>query len=191
MGKKEIWLPVVWYEWIYEVSNFGKVKSISREILMHWKYPYLCAEKMMKQTLWDVWYYAVWLRKNWKTDSKRIHRLVAKAFIPNPDNKRTVNHKNWIKTDNRVENLEWCTQSENNKHATDVLWKDNWTRRWKFWKDNWSYKKTYQYTKWWELIKIWYWAREIERELWFQNQNISHCCKWKIPSAYWYVWKHW
>lgn len=68
-----------------------------------------------------VGYYQVGLRKDGKRYFIGVHRLVAQAFIPNPENKSCINHINGIRTDNRVENLEWCTYSENMKHSYSVL----------------------------------------------------------------------
>ena len=102
----EIWKDVLDYEGLYLVSSFGKVKSIKSK-----------KEKILKGRDDSNGYLKVALYKTKICVQKKIHRLVALAFIDNPYNKKTVNHINGIKTDNRVENLEWCTHSENEKHS--------------------------------------------------------------------------
>ena len=109
MRIKEIWKPIKGYEGLYEISNYGQVKSNKREgtkgLLM----------KPLVVPLND--YYKVKLCKNGKERKYSIHRLVAETFVPNPNDKPQVNHKNGNKHDNYFENLEWVTCSENLHHA--------------------------------------------------------------------------
>lgn len=111
---KEVWKDVVGYEGFYMVSNSGRVKSLNRVSDYNsrpTKGIYIKDRKSNKG------YFLIRLNKNGHASAFLLHRLIAIAFIPNPENKRCVNHINGIKDDNRIENLEWCTYSENNKHA--------------------------------------------------------------------------
>lgn len=105
---EEIWKDIIWYEWIYKISNLWRIKSL-------WNI-FNRKEKILKTYTDYKWYDSIWLYKNWLFKKYKIHRLVAKAFIPNPYNKSEVNHINHIRNDNRMENLEWCTTAENARH---------------------------------------------------------------------------
>lgn len=100
---KEIWKDVEGYEG-YQVSNKGRVKSLN--------FRHTGKERILKSNP-DGGYCLVSLYRNGKRTSKKIHRLVATAFIPNPENKPEVNHINHNKRDNRASNLEWVTSEEN------------------------------------------------------------------------------
>lgn len=114
----EIWKPVDGYEGIYEVSNIGRVKSLPKTIII--KQPKairIFQSRLFKKSVNRYGYIIVSLHLNLKIKQFKVHRLVAKAFIPNPDNKPYVNHIDGDKQNNHVTNLEWCTAQENSIHA--------------------------------------------------------------------------
>lgn len=114
----EIWVPVKFFERKLHVSNYGRVKSPARFVNnRHAKW--LKESKILCQSFTGPGrdYLKISIRMNGKSKNLSVHRLVAKAFIPNPLEKPCVNHLNGNKSDNRVENLEWCTYSENHIHA--------------------------------------------------------------------------
>lgn len=110
----EKWKDIEGFEGYYQVSTLGRVKSLSRTSIRRGRiYPQ--KESVLKMQVTQ--YPSVMLQKDGKKRRINIHRLVASAFIHNPQNKPMVNHINGIKTDNRVENLEWVTQRENEDHS--------------------------------------------------------------------------
>lgn len=112
----EIIKSVIGYEGYYEISESGEVWGIERMVVSDKGLRTIRGKKMNTRINNDG-YVSIALNKNGKTKTTFLHILLAKAFIPNPDNKPEINHINGIKTDNRLENLEWVTHSENMKHA--------------------------------------------------------------------------
>ena len=112
---KEEWRDIKGYEGKYQVSNLGRVKGLERTVNT-WNAYKTLYERVLKTYMAYNGYLKVVLQGK----TKLIHRLVAEAFIPNPENKPQVNHKNEVKQDNRVENLEWVTAKENVNYGTSL-----------------------------------------------------------------------
>lgn len=173
---EEIWKPIIGYEGQYEVSNLGNVKTLN--------YYNRGCEKFLKPRDNTKGYFIVALYKNGIRKYYSLHRLVANTFIPNPDNKPCINHIDEIKTNNIIENLEWCTVKENNIHGSKLERnaKSNREREHlligQFDKDN-------------NLIKIYNGLREVS-DAGFNSGNVSSCCTGRKYHTYHkgFIWKY-
>lgn len=175
-NKIEIWKDIIWYKWLYRINNAWLIQSNRSWI---WR--------ERKNQSHKTWYLCVNLKKKWKEKRYLIHRLVAKCFIKNPQNKPQINHKNWIRTDNRVCNLERSTNWENQKHAYKYLWKKPLAiNLWKFWKHHPNSKKVIQKDLEWNVLKFWDSIADIKREFWYNISHIWECCRWKLKTSRWY-----
>lgn len=195
--KEEIWKGIKNYEGLYEVSNKGRVKRLERVTTDKNGKKYHLKEKILKEHLNSYGYLTVNLY-NHKDSGKqlRVHRLVAEAFIPNPNNKPQVNHKDEVKTNNCIENLEWMTCKENNNYGTrnerainamKTTYEANHESICKAISKAVS-KPVAQYTKDGELIKVWSSISEARCQLCLSN--ISAVAKGKRKTCGGFVWRY-
>ena len=115
----ERWKDIKDFEGLYQISNYGRVKSMERYRKLYSKSIYV-PEIIRKNGYDKDGYQIIPLNKNSKKYMKKIHRLVAEAFIPNPENKPCIDHINCCVDDNRVVNLRWVTIVENNEHSAEL-----------------------------------------------------------------------
>jgi hypothetical protein len=119
MGTQEVWKDIPGYEGYYQVSNFGRVKSLPRKVYNRGGF-HVSKEKILKQQLRKDRYYNIHLLKEGVKKIFFVHRLVALAFIPNPNNYPDINHKDENPANNCVNNLEWCTEKYNMNYGTAI-----------------------------------------------------------------------
>lgn len=166
----EIWKDIDGYEGTYQISNKGNVKSLK------------CGKERILRPGINSWgYMVVCLYHDNMKKTVKLHRLVAQAFIPNPENKPQINHKDENKLNNCVNNLEWTTAKENinygthNERVGDSL-----------------SKPILQYSKSGYFIREWQGAHEVERVLGINNSNIIKCCRGnpKHTTAGGFIWRY-
>lgn len=184
----EAWKDILGYEGIYQVSNLGRVKSLSRIILG--AIPKRTKDIILKLKITASGYVVVNLNKNGKYSTKFVHRLVADAFLPNRGFHQ-VNHKDENKQNNFVfinpdgsvneekSNLEWCTSAYNANYGT----RNERMRKKKM-------KRVNQYTKEGMFIRSWESITTIQKETGMSLSNISLTCTGKSQTAFGYIWKY-
>ncbi len=164
--ENEIWLPIKGYEGLYEVSSFGRVRSLN--------YHLTGQTKVLSTGDNGNGYLQVDLCKNGKRKKYSVHRLVAEAFIPNWFDDPEVNHRDENPKNNHVSNLEWCDRKYNDNYGT---------------RNERMSKPVFQLTKTGELVREWSSIQEAGRNG-FNNGNIVSCCRGKLKSYKGFIWRY-
>lgn len=172
--EKEIWKDIEGYEGLYQISSFGRVKSLK------FNKEHIMTTQINKTS----GYYYIGLRKpKAKKNFKSVHRLVAEAFIPNPDRKPEVNHIDGNKDNCRIENLEWLTRSENEHHAYNTGLKYRGF-------GNPKAKTVHMYNLNGVFIRKYGSTHEASIFTGIPQSSISCCCRGVMKKAGNYIWKY-
>ena len=181
--KVEIWQDVKGFEGFYQVSNLGRIKSLDRIIQQHHRnqrnVEHIYKGKILKGNINKNGYIIVDLHKKGKIKKFLLHRLIAETFIPKVKGKNIINHKDNNPTNNQVNNLEWCTQSENIKYAYEFGNKKAPHQ-----------KRIIQFDRNNNFICEWESQTQIERVLGIKQANISKVCLGKRSQAGGYLWEY-
>lgn len=176
---EEIWKDIKGYEGLYMISSYGNVKSLNykgtgREGILT---PFIDNRE-------GKGYLRVTLCKNGKKKRFQVHRLVAEAFIPNPHNLPEVNHKSEIKSQNNVENLEWCDAQYNMNYGTARERTVEKTTNGKL------SRQVFQYDLDNNLINVFPSGKEVQRKLGYLQGNISSCCLGRLKTYKGFIWRY-
>lgn len=177
----EIWKDVVGYEGYYMISNIGRVKTVSRLKRSKRNGVSPVKEYIRPPRVDKYGYHVITLCVDSKSKTFKIHRLVGIAFIPNPDNKPQINHKDGNKSNNHIDNLEWVTGLENQQHAQKMgLFNDLYTRK---------SKNVLQVDLNNNIISVWRSASECGRHG-FKREQVRDCCLGKQETHKGFKWKY-
>lgn len=167
------------YEDCYIVHDDGRVESLDRYVEKKYKSGKVCKNfikgRLLKHVINNRGYHCVNLYKNGVNKRFLVSRLVAQAFIPNPNNLPEVDHIDENKDNNRVGNLQWCTRQFNNTRGIQ-------SREGREKTSEFRMKKVGMYDTMGKLLKIYKGIRIAERDTGLKNTNISHCCKWNLEQ---------
>jgi hypothetical protein len=176
----ETFVHIKGFEGLYKIGNLGTVMSCERRRGTNYKC--LLSERHKKYSVDKNGYSIVSINKEGRVTSFRLHRLVASHFIVNEQDKPEVNHKDGNKLNNTIDNLEWCTRSENELHAYETGLKKSGS----MWGNS---KAVLQYSVSGILLREWGCISDIVRELGFHKRLISNCCHGKSNSHKGFIWK--
>ena len=182
----EEWRDIAGYEGLYQVSNLGRVRSLDRVVecidsIRRYK------GRMMKQHRKQNGYMECTVQKPGHRKQYLVHRLVAQAFIPNPDNLPEVNHLDENKANNRADNLEWVTQAENNAYGIGYI---NRSKNASEGSIKSTARPVQKYSLDGKLLAEYYSAMEAGRKNGCKQSGISECCNGKQKTAYGYIWRY-
>lgn len=169
---EEIWKAVIGYEGRYEVSNKGRIKRLLRVVVGRNKHVYSIKEAFLIPSRDKDGYLVCKLRNGMTRKQLRVHRIVAEAFIPNPNQYPEINHRNEIVSDNSVYNLEWCNSKYNTNYGTGIYRRSLSIR-----------KRIYQCTFDGTVISVYPSVSEESRQLKISKGNISSCLTGRIKST--------
>ena len=187
----EIWKKVVGYEERYEVSNYGRVKSLGNQNGIAKKRNPRILMQFCPNNRGCYWF--VDLCKDGISKRKRVHRLVAEAFIPNPDNLPEVNHKDENKQNPHLDNLEWCTRKYNANYGTmPERMREHIKKRIEdgFGETTIKHKVVHQYDLCGNYIATYYSQKEAELKTGINRNNICDACKGRSRAAGGYIWSY-
>lgn len=176
----EVWKPVNGYEWYYEVSNLGRIRSLDRiTVFKDGRTRKFYGKILEANTVNNSGYATISLHENGKSKTILIHRIVAEAFIDNPLECKEINHIDQDKLNNSVDNLEWCTHKENVNHGDEIERGAKKQRKIFVQKDMSG-----------NVVKVWSGFKKMQRETGFQRKSVYDCCIGKRDSYKGFRWEY-